>query len=66
MQLVKGKVSNKLLREFRHIHRQFWGRHVWARGYFAATSGNVTDDMLAQYIEDQDVERPDEDFKVTE
>ena len=66
MQLIKGKTSNKLLREFRHLNRDFWGRHVWARGYFAASSGNVTDEMLAKYIEEQDVERPDEDFKVTE
>jgi putative transposase len=66
MQLIKGKTSNKLLREFRHINREFWGRHVWARGYFAASSGNVTDEVIAKYIEDQDVERDDADFKVTE
>jgi putative transposase len=39
---------------------------VWARGYFVATSGNVTDDVVQKYIEQQDVERQDEDFKVTE
>ena len=66
MQLVKGKTSIKLLKEFRHIKRQFWGRHVWARGYFAASSGNVTDEVVANYIEQQDVEEEDDDFKVTE
>jgi putative transposase len=66
MQFVKGKTSNKLMREFRHIEKAFWGRHVWARGYFAASSGNVTDEVISKYIEEQDVERPDEDFKVTE
>ncbi len=67
MQLVKGKTSNKLLREFRHINREFWGRHVWARGFFVASSGNVTDEVVAKYIAEQDVARPeDEDFKVTE
>ena len=44
----------------------FWGRHLWSRGYFVATSGNVTDDVLKRYIEDQDVESQNDDFKVTE
>jgi putative transposase len=66
MQLVKGKTSHHLLQDFRHLRQDFWGRHVWARGYFVATSGNVTDDVVQKYIEQQDVERQDEDFKVTE
>lgn len=66
MKLVKGKTSYKLMREFRHIKREFWGRHVWARGYFAASSGNVTDEVVAKYIEEQDVAREDDDFSVTE
>ena len=66
MQLIKGKTSIKLLQEYRHLRKEFWGRHVWARGYFVATSGNVTDEVIAKYIAEQDVERPDEDFKVTD
>lgn len=67
MQLIKGKSSYKLLREFRHMRKAFWGRHVWARGYFAASSGNVTDEVVARYIAEQDV-APDDDekFRVTE
>jgi putative transposase len=67
MQLIKGKSSHKLLGEFRHMRKAFWGRHVWARGYFAASSGNVTDEVVAQYIAEQDV-APDDDekFRVTE
>ena len=66
MQYIKGKSSRKLMMEFKHIQKQYWGRHLWARGYFVASSGNVTDDVLAKYIELQDVESEDEDFKVTE
>ena len=66
MKRVKGKTSRKLLRESRLLTRQFWGRHLWARGYFAATSGNVTDEVIAQYIETQGrIERDrDDDFTV--
>ena len=66
MNAIKGKSSNRLMRNFRELNRQFWGRHLWSRGYFVATSGNVTDEILKRYIEDQDVEPQDDDFKVTE
>jgi putative transposase len=42
MKRVKGRSSRRLLEEFGELSRQFWGRHLWARGYFAASSGNVT------------------------
>jgi putative transposase len=53
MQYLKGKTSHKLLMEFAHLRRQFWGRHLWARGYFAASGGNVTDEVILQYIATQ-------------
>jgi putative transposase len=67
MNAIKGKSSNRLMRDFRTLNRTYWGRHLWARGYFVATSGNVTDDVIARYIAEQDVEPQDDaDFKVTE
>jgi putative transposase len=50
---IKGKTSRKLLMEFKPLSRQFWGRHMGARGYFAASSGNVTDEVIMKYIEQQ-------------
>jgi putative transposase len=70
MQRLKGRSrsSHKLLAEFGELRRQFWGRHLWARGYFAASSGNVTDDVIKQYIESQGQKPPDadENFSVGE
>ena len=67
MQSIKGKTSHHLMMEFRSIKKEFWGQHLWSRGYFVVTSGNVTDEVIAKYIEDQDVEpQDDDDFKVTE
>ena len=66
MQAIKGKTSHHVMRDFRTIRRQFWGRHFWARGYFVASSGVVTDEVIAKYIEEQDVELDDDAFKVTE
>ena len=66
MKRIKGKTSRRLLSESRILAKQFWGRHLWARGYFAASSGNVTDEVVKQYIELQgDVERArDDDFTI--
>jgi REP-associated tyrosine transposase len=68
MQCLKGKTSQKLLMEFAHLRRQFWGRHLWARGYFAASSGKVTDEVILQYIatQGQEPSESDEDFKIEE
>lgn len=63
MQWLKGKTSYKLLREYGHLRRQFWGRHVWARGYFCCSSGNVTDEVIMEYIANQQRE-DDGEFRV--
>lgn len=42
--------------EYKVLNKQFWGQHLWARGYFAASSGNVTDDVIIEYINNQDIE----------
>lgn len=33
---------------------KFWGKHLWAREYFAMSSGNVTDEVITEYIKNQD------------
>jgi putative transposase len=67
MQAVKGKSSHHLVREFRALQREFWGRHLWARGYFACTTGNVTDAVIKQYIETQGAApQDDRDFRIEE
>jgi len=67
MQAVKGKTSHHLLMDRRKLRESFWGRHLWARGYFVATSGNVTDEVIAEYIRLQGAEPQDEErFRITE
>jgi putative transposase len=68
IQRLKGRSSRKMLEEFGELRRQYWGQHLWARGYFVASTGNVTDEVIAQYIEMQD-EMPasgEENFRVGE
>jgi putative transposase len=49
--------------EFPHIKKHYWGQHMWARGYFCCSTGNVTDEIIAEYIANQNDDR-DDDFKV--
>ena len=61
VQRVKGRSSRKLLQEYDELRREFWGRHLWARGYFAASTGNVTDEIVAEYIERQSRMSPEDE-----
>jgi putative transposase len=64
VQYLKGKSSHRMLAEFPRLHKRYWGQHLWGRGYWVATSGNVTDEVWKKYIEDQKPEPPDDNFKV--
>ena len=66
VQRMKGVTSRKLLQENRGLNKAFWGRHLWSRGYFVASIGDVTEEVIARYIEDQQETERDEDadFKV--
>ena len=56
VQWLKGISSRVILQEFPHIKRQCWGRHLWARGYLAVSSGTITDEMIHKYIKEQEGE----------
>ena len=60
-QWLKGISSRVLLQEFPQLRKLFWGRHLWARGYLAVSSGNITDEMVKKYIEEQEGEPVDEE-----
>ena len=66
VQSLKGKTSRKLMSEYKSLSRAFWGRHIWARGYFVVSSGKVTEDVIKKYIEEQGKELPDGDFQIDE
>ena len=53
-QFLKGKTSRKLLQESASLRKQFWGQHLWGRGYFVVSSGNITDELIMDYIQSQD------------
>ncbi|MBC7533363.1 MAG: IS200/IS605 family transposase [Oligoflexus sp.] len=46
-QLLKGRSSLKIQQEFPELKKRYWGQHIWARGYFCASSGSVSEYRLA-------------------
>jgi putative transposase len=39
------------------LRKKFWRRHFWARGYLAVSSGTITDEMMREYIDEQEGEQ---------
>ncbi len=64
VQYLKGKSSHRLLSEYKALRKRYWGQHLWARGYWVASSGNVTDEVWKEYIKNQRPPEPDDDFTV--
>jgi len=51
---LKGRSSKFMQEEFVELKTKYWGRHLWATGYFCATVGVVTEEMIKEYIENQE------------
>jgi putative transposase len=56
VQHLKGSSARILFLEFPHLKKVYWGRHLWSRGYLAVSSGNITDELIQKYIDEQEGE----------
>ena len=66
MKWVKGRSSRKLQMEFVELRKRYWGQRLWARGYFCASAGTVTDEMIKAYLDAHGSGQNDPDFHVEE
>ncbi|MDP2100106.1 MAG: IS200/IS605 family transposase, partial [Methylobacter sp.] len=64
MRRIKGNTANRLFEEFPHLKKRYWGRHFWARVYFCATVGQMTEEMIKQYLEHHFEPNPNDEFKM--
>ena len=53
VQYLKGRSSRLLQEEFPELKKRYWGQHMWARGYFCGTVGQVDEDTIKRYVETQ-------------
>ena len=62
MRRIKGCTSRKLQQEFPELRNRYWGRRFWARGYFSTTPGNVTNEVIRNYIAAHCEDKPTDDI----
>ena len=48
---LKGRSARMLFEEFGELRKRYWGGHLWGIGYGAWSTGNITDEMIQEYLE---------------
>lgn len=48
---LKGRGSRKPQEEFRKLNDLYRGKHFWGVGYGVWCTGNITDEMVNEYLE---------------
>jgi putative transposase len=51
MKRLKGRTSRLLQLEFPSLRKRYWGKHFWAIGYGAWSTGNITEELVQEYLE---------------
>ena len=64
MRRIKGRTSGKLFAEYPRLKKRYWGRHLWARGYFCVTAGELTRDQIEEYLSHHFERRDDDAFDI--
>ena len=49
MGFLKGKLALKLFQEQKELTKQYWGRHLWSRGYCVSTVG-LDEEQIRKYV----------------
>jgi len=57
---LKGRSAKLLLEEYSELKRRYYGGHFWSIGYGVWSSGNITDEMIQEYL-DHHKEGPNSD-----
>lgn len=48
---LKGRSSHHLQQEFPDLKKRYWGQHFWGVGYGVWSTGNLTDEMVQEYLD---------------
>jgi putative transposase len=49
--MIKSRSARILLEKFGELRKRYWGGHLWGIGYGAWSTGNITDEMIQEYLE---------------
>ena len=48
---MKGRTSRMLQQEYPELKQRYWGKHFWAIGYDAWSTGSLSEEMVEKYLE---------------
>jgi putative transposase len=51
VKVMKGRSCRRLQEEFPALRKRYWGKHFWAIGFGAWSTGNITDEMVSKYLQ---------------
>ena len=62
---LKGRSSRLLQKEHPALQKRYWGKHLWAIGYGAWSTGNITEEVVEEYLKRHKSSANDQsDFKL--
>ena len=64
MRWVKGRILAKIFEEYPGLKKRYWGRHFWACGYFCVTAGELTKEMIEEYLSHHFERAPHDGFDI--
>ncbi len=53
MGYLKGKTAIRLFQRYKRLGKQYWGRHLWSRGYCVSTVG-LDEEKIRKYVKWQE------------
>jgi len=63
---IKGRSAAKLLGEHKELRKRYWGGHLWGIGFGAWSVGNLTEDMINDYLDHHNTASNQDDSFVLE
>jgi len=54
---IKGRTSRIIQQEYPKLSKRYWGKHFWGIGYGVWSSGNITDEIINEYLKHHNKER---------
>jgi len=63
---LKGRSSRLLQKEYTELRKRYWGKHLWAIGYGAWSTGNVTEKVVDEYLKHHKTSANDQDKFILE
>ena len=48
---MKGRTSRLLQQEYPELQKRYWGKHFWAIGYGAWSTGTMSEELVEEYLE---------------